>query len=360
MNRKEKAPADANAETKRKKKPPYISFGKPESEALWQLDPRSMWLYFRLKWLSNFKTGEVGTFKDQILTVEGIARMVAIPVRQGVDSNENFIDGTEIRRLLNRLRLAGLVVPGDPNENRFTTNLPMSPITAKSEVVVPTPTPKPISKKGAQKVENVLPQPLEEWEELYMKELEDAAKAAAKSATSGKKLPTAADTESPENPHEDWGSDDSAPSLSVLTNSNTNHYFSVIETGEALAPPNTGGACDTHAPPPHPEVRPLLEGFDPAEGTMGELEIVIALKAVPNPGVLFLDHPNFSHYLANIEAMGVKEKELYDAIETIRMDRSITMTPSAILHELRRARAPKQTPFARGNVSKISRSRVAL
>ncbi|MDT7516048.1 hypothetical protein [Rhodoferax mekongensis] len=360
MNRKEKIPADANAETESIPKPPYISFGKEESEAIWTLDPRCMWLYFRLKWLGNFKTGRVGTFKNQKLTLEGLARMVAIPVRQGMTPGNTNIDGTEIRRLLQRLRDVGLVADGESDQTRLTMTLPMSPIRKKAVGAEEKPQVNQVRNKAVSTPESISPRTLEPWEKLLLKDLDDADITASKLPILAEKLPTAEDVESTENPHEDWGSDDSDLSPSVLTNSNTNHYFSVLEAGEAQASPNTGGACGTHAPPPPPERRPLVEGFESAEGMMGELEIVIALNAVKNPPVLFVEHQNSRQYLQNMEALGIKEQELAETIERLQMDRTIPLTPSAILHELRRAKAPKQMPFARGNVSKIPRSRVAL
>lgn len=131
MNRKDTDNASANAQDQRSHKPKtsaYISFNREESAALQRLDPRAMWLYFHLKWLSDFKTGKVGGFRKQVLSLTSLAKSVAIPPRQGANAKHAHVDGTEISRILDRLEQVGLVSHRSIDNAALTMMLPMSPI----------------------------------------------------------------------------------------------------------------------------------------------------------------------------------------------------------------------------------------
>lgn len=347
MNEKETDLANANAETQKTPKEAYVSFGKKESATLRQLCLRSLRLYFELKWLADFKTGRVGTFGQQTLTYEGLARMVEIPVRQGMTASHGKVDGTEIKRLLERLEDAGLVANLSHDGTRLTMTLPMSPIKAATATKATKTTKKEAAKKAAP-VSEPMPEPVEDqpyepWcEPDWMPE---------KLPTVAEKLPTETRAELPANPHDDWDFDDFADTPSVLV-ANTDQYLSVHDSvrksGEAVASPSTDGACDTHAPPPPPQGRLLKEGVEIAERTMGELEIELMLNEFESPPVLYMQTKETRQLIRNMEALGVERWEIDQAVAQVRRDPALPLTPAAILRELQAGRIKRQQRRARG------------
>jgi hypothetical protein len=331
-----------------------MSYGKSEWAILRQMDHRALRLYLELKWLGDFKTGVVGMRKNQTLSYEDLAQRVSIPVRQGMSASHATVDGTEIRRLLERLESVGLVADRVHDGTRLTMTLPMSPIKATTATKEAETTKRQAAKKAAA-VSEPMPEPMdEEFHESWY----DPDQTAAKLPTGAEKLPTEAGPESPANPHEDWGLSllDDAPS--VLTLSNTDQYFSVPDsvraTGEAVASPSTGGACDTHAPPPPLAGRQLVEGVEAAEGTMGELEIELMLKDFDSPPVLYMQTQETRQLIRNMEALGVEGWEIEQAVEQVRKDPTLPLTPAAILRELHVGRIKRQQRRARGLGSRVA------
>lgn len=90
-------------------------------------------LYFELKILSDFKTGSVGTYGNQKLSYERLAKMVSIPVTKGSTGATRTIDGKEIARLLDTLTAEGLVTDVSIADQRLTLRLPLSPMKAGSK-----------------------------------------------------------------------------------------------------------------------------------------------------------------------------------------------------------------------------------
>ena len=269
MTNKGISQAAATAQVGKTETDVYISFGRMEWAALRQTCLRSQRLYAELKWLANFKTGVVGTFGQQKLSYEGLAQMVAIPVRQGMSASHATVDGTEIRRLLERLESLGLVADLLHDGTRLTMTLPMSPIRASKAKAVPTKTAKQTAAQAANRgVDSFLRDYFRQQEASAGSDnrWQDAGSYGEKLPTVAEKLPTVEHPESATNPHEDWDFDhpDTPPSVLAF---NTDQYLSVPdsvrETGEAFASPSTGGACDTHGggrPPPPPPRRPIRSG----------------------------------------------------------------------------------------------------
>lgn len=351
MANKETNRATANARVEKAETEVYISFGKREWAALRQVCLRSLRLYSELKWLANFKTGVVGTFKEQKLSYEGLAQMVSIPVRQGMSASHATVDGTEIRRLLERLEGLGLVADRVHDGTRLTMTLPMSPIRASKPEAVRNKTAKQASARTAKVVS--IPG-IEVSQEPSAADAFDAWEVAdaspGKLSSRAEKLPTAEHHESAANPHDDWDFDDPDPLPSVLA-VNTDQYLSVPDsirkTGEAIASPSTGGACDTHAPPPPHAVRPPSEGGGESERTMGELEIEIALKALPSP-VLYMGTADSRQMIRNMESLGVEEWELGQAVDRVLAEAGLPLTPAAILRELKAGKVMRQQRRSRG------------
>lgn len=335
----------------------YVSISKTEWTVLRRVCLRSFRLYVELKWLANFKTGVVGTFKNQQLTYEGLAEMVSLPVRQGVSASHGIVDGKEIKRLLERLEQIGLVADCFHDGTKLTMTLPMSPIIPKAASTATKPkTESPSKNRG------VDPFLLDFYEQQAASagsgnRPQDAGSDGERLPAVAGKLPTSEHHELAGNPHEDWDLDDFADPPSVLV-SNTYQYLSVPdsvqERGEAVASPSTGGARDTHAPPPPPQGRQLLEGVGAAEGTMGELEIELMLKEFDCPPVLYMQTKETRQYIRNMEAMRVEGWEIEQAVAQVRQDPASPLTPGAILRELQVVRLKRQQRNARGLGSRVA------
>lgn len=111
----------------------YWSFNEAEMALmLGTLDADEALLYMALKKRSNFRTGEVGTFKNEHLTLQKLADMMARPSRQGKPAT--VYHRKEIQRMLDRLRDRGLVADTQDQSDRLTLRLPLSPMRMPSEV----------------------------------------------------------------------------------------------------------------------------------------------------------------------------------------------------------------------------------
>lgn len=350
MTTTEKNRATASAQTGGATGETYVSISKTEWAVLRRMCLRSFRLYVELKWLANFKTGVVGTFKNQQLTYEGLAEMVSLPVRQGVSASHGIVDGKEIKRLLERLEASGLVADCYHDGTKLTMTLPMSPIRPKvASTAAKTSRESPSRNRG---VDHFL-------RDFYEQQAasagsgnrpQDAGSVGERLPAVAEKLPTNEHHELSGNPHEDWDFDDFADPPSVLV-ANTNQYLSVPDsvpkTGEALALPSTGGACDTHAPPPpHPE-RPLWEEVLSAQTTMDELEIELALRALPEQ-VHYMGTAESRQFIRDMESLRVEPWELSQAAKRAMEDASKDLTPAAILREVRAGREKRRQRVARG------------
>ena len=342
MNNNQKGVATKNAASKETAKEAYVSFNKSETAVLRQLDPRCLRLYFELKWIACFKTGWIGpgVLNQRALTYEGLAQTVEIPVRQGASACQAKVDGTEIKRLLVRLSASGLIKDLWHDGTRLRMYLVMSPISGKSTSCSVQAVNKTSSKQGMtpqEFVELIEPLPQDTLHLDSFDEWDVADTNPEKLPIAPEKLPTDETSKSSGNPHEDWASDwpDYVPS--VLRNSNTSQYFSVpdpvCETGDAVASPSTEGAGIQPAPSPHPQVRRVLEGGKEVERTMGELEIMAALRAAPGP-VRYMFASDTELIVRDMAKMGVVESEFQKAVNAAQKGTSLSITPAAVLREL--------------------------
>ncbi len=105
----------------------YVSLNRNETTLLDQLPFEERWLYVKLKWLANFKTGRIAKFGRRVLTYEGIGEMIAVPSSQGRQAQP--VTGGEVKRMIDRLETAGLVADhAYDTKAGVTLTLPLSPI----------------------------------------------------------------------------------------------------------------------------------------------------------------------------------------------------------------------------------------
>jgi hypothetical protein len=105
----------------------YASLNRDETALLDQLPFEERWLYVKLKWLANFKTGRIGKFGRRVLTYEKIGEMISVPPSQGRPAI--LISGGEVKRMIDRMEAAGLVADiSYQAKSGVELSLPLSPI----------------------------------------------------------------------------------------------------------------------------------------------------------------------------------------------------------------------------------------
>lgn len=105
----------------------YISFDREELTLLGGVGHTALALYFVLKRLNNFKTGRVGTFRNQKITLNRLADEIGRPSSQGRQAVE--FDAKAVSRLLDELEALGLVAErGKDENNNLVMMLPKSPM----------------------------------------------------------------------------------------------------------------------------------------------------------------------------------------------------------------------------------------
>lgn len=113
--------------TKEPKKEAYMSMDREERDALRTLGLRERALYPELKWLANFKTGQVQHFGKRAITYQFLADLITVPTTQGRAADT--MNAKEACRVLMRLMEAGLVGEIQNDSKRgLQFALPMSPI----------------------------------------------------------------------------------------------------------------------------------------------------------------------------------------------------------------------------------------
>lgn len=151
-------------------------------------------VYTELKWLANFKTGQVQQFSNRVVTYQFLANLITVPTTQGRAAGT--MNAKEACRVLMKLKDAGLVseITNDP-KGGLQFALPMSPIckdTAKA------------------------------MREAELAEAEEAAKTTLKlpieAAKNAPKLPIQPRLKNPANPITTGVSRESTPPLSVMKN----------------------------------------------------------------------------------------------------------------------------------------------
>ena len=268
----------------------YISMDMNETTALREMGWRERWLYLELKWLANFKTGEVGTFGRQCITYEQLAGLVSVPASQGRAADT--IDSKEAARLMMRLLAAGLIGEIGKRQNgglRFA--LPLSPIN------------------------------------------KDAARKARQDKPSDVKLPESVAEQTAEEPDDDWDADDQPTSQSVMTCSKSiNTFFNTgissnDGAGEIPAPRRSG-----KNPKPIPLKTP----------TPGAIDIARIKSMLSNAGFVFVNTAESEKFYLIWIQQGFTELDLTLAIDEVKDNDS--PTPMAVDTKLRRQRIQQSKP----------------
>jgi hypothetical protein len=132
------------------KRETYVSLNRNETSLLDQLPFEERWLYVKLKWLANFKTGKIGKFGRRVLTYEKIGEMIGVPSAQGRPAQP--VSGGEVKRMIDRLETAGLVTDHSYHaKSGIALTLPLSPIRpvgAQGKLQTDTPTQSPAKARG--------------------------------------------------------------------------------------------------------------------------------------------------------------------------------------------------------------------
>lgn len=115
------------------KNPVYVSFNLAEYQVLFdKASFQEMGMYFILKKLANFKTGEVGTFRQQKLNYEKLAVMLSRPVRNTAPAE--IYDRGQARNIVGRLERIGLIANVRIESECLKMRLPLSPLHDPAEV----------------------------------------------------------------------------------------------------------------------------------------------------------------------------------------------------------------------------------
>lgn len=111
----------------------YVSLNLAEYEILMsKASFAEMGMYLILKKMANFKTGEVGSFRQQKLNYEKLAQQLSRPVRNTAPP-ESF-DRGQARNIVGRLERMGLVSQVRIVDEALKLRLPLSPICLPDEV----------------------------------------------------------------------------------------------------------------------------------------------------------------------------------------------------------------------------------
>lgn len=279
----------ANKKTDTPKREVYISMDRDEMAALRELGWRERWLYMELKWLANFKTGEVGGFGRQCITYEQLAGLVSVPASQGRAADT--IDSKEAARLMIRLLAAGLIGEIGKRQNgglRFA--LPLSPIN------------------------------------------KDAARKARQDKPSEVKVPESVAEQTAEEPYDDWDTDDQPTPQSVMTCSKSiNTFFNTgISSNEAVD--TTASRRPGKKPKP-------IQLKTPTPGAIDIARIKVLLS---NAGIAYVGTADSERFYESWIQQGFTELDLEQAIEEVKDNGS--PTPMAVDTKLRRQRVQQSKP----------------
>ena len=271
----------------------YISIDKEEMNALRQLGWRHRWMYLELKWLSSFRTGEVGSFGRSKISFEQLSKLVSVPSSVGREADT--IDGKEAARILMKLHEAGLVGEINRRSNgglRFA--LPLSPID------------------------------------------QDAARKARQAKASPVMLPKQVEAQSIAEARADKGCEDFSSKQSVMTPYGCiNSIFSNDGAGDTPAPRRIGSA-------PTP-------GFS-ENPTPGALSLARIKERLGNSWFVYVDTAESERFYQGWIRQDFTEEEFEEAVELV--ERGESLTPAAVDRVLHQRRTQKSRPRpGRGRVA---------
>lgn len=120
------------------KKPAYISLNMAEYEALMtKASFAEITMYLILKKLANFKTGQVGGYRNQKLNYEKLGQLVSRPKRNTAPAE--IYDRNKARYLVEKLENMGLIAQVKFENDSLKLRLPFSPLNDVEQVQAPEP-----------------------------------------------------------------------------------------------------------------------------------------------------------------------------------------------------------------------------
>ena len=260
------------------------------------LDADEAQLYLALKKRANFRTGDVGTFKNEKLSLQKLADVLARPSRQGKASL--IFHRKDIQRMLDKLRDRGLVADMSNDDERLTLRLPLSPIRYAGDVATAVP-------EGNS-------------ESLPLDETPNALETRPKSRASQDLLDT-----------------------SVLTRSKNYQSSSINTVSNGFV---EGGAvrADSPSSPSSGEAR--------APSTRAGLTVREMEERMLRRGFRLLRYEYSRQLLADWEAMQLVENDFEDALTVLENDPKLDRVPAALDCVLRPRQRPKNVA-GRGSVA---------
>lgn len=116
----------------------YISLNMAEYNVLFSKATfAEMAMYIALKKLANFKTGQVGGYRQQKLNYEKLGQLISRPKRGTAPAE--IIDRNKARYLVEKLQVMGLVAEARFDSDTLKLRLPLSPISDIEDVSAPEP-----------------------------------------------------------------------------------------------------------------------------------------------------------------------------------------------------------------------------
>lgn len=322
----------------------YVSFNFDEIAKLKEADKdeshrgkmclRCWRLYFELKILADFKTGVVGTYGNQKLSYERLAKMVTIPVTKGSTGATRTIDGKEVKRLLDTLTAEGLVSNVSIVDQRLTLRLPLSPLKAGNKggttvqlAATVTPLGQPSVVSTAATAAPTAPHGDEEeddWFDMEHTELfgnqstATLATSTGSTATGGVMLPTEAPTEVAVSAcfDEQFGLSD--PPLSVLTSIKHQYPFPVMDQAEQSSAPVRAEGTDS-----------FREGYEGSRSLDAE-QIRERMRSQCKDAV-WLDTRESATFFKQMAGMEVEADVLDMALAKLNADATAIKSPAALL-----------------------------
>jgi hypothetical protein len=252
------------------------------------LDADEAQLYLVLKKRANFRTGDVGTFKNEKLNLQKLADVLARPSRQGKAAL--IFHRKDVQRMLDKLRDRGLVADMRIDDDRLMMRLPLSPIRYAGDVATAV-------SEG-------------ESESLPLDETPNALETRMKSGASKDSLNTSVLTRS---------KNYQSSSISIVSNGG-------VEGSAKCADASSTSSCEA----PAPSTRTGL--------TVQQME-----ERMLRRGFRLLRYEYSRQLLAEWEAMELAGSDFEDALTVLESDPKLDRVPAALDCVLRPRNRPNQS-----------------
>lgn len=286
----------------------YVSLNLAEYEILMsKASFAEMGMYLILKKMANFKTGEVGSFRQQKLNYEKLAQQLSRPTRNTAPA-ETF-DRGQARNIVARLERIGLVSEIRIANDALKMRLPLSPINPLDEVPPEEPAPA-----------------LAETAECQHEQL----------------------VKSPIGPADAAFWDDDPFTINTDKNHQYNQYRHHSHTDDTVSNDNTDageGTSPSAARRIHPQ--PFLEE---GEGMSAKLTAAQIKKELNTAGFRLLDYDLSKNIMRSLEKRNVDAIELRGAIYKMQQDGE-DLVPGKLEKIIRAIRQQEKSNTGRGKVA---------